>query len=75
MKIWNSIAHSCQEMEKTRNKSITDHLLTGIFISRTGAHCPLSTLTGQLNAHCEAWNCQGLCFPYRPHFVDIPQLF
>lgn len=46
MQIWNSTAHSCQEMEKTRNKSIIDHLLTGIFTSQTGTSIVLYQHSG-----------------------------
>lgn len=76
MKIWNSTAHSCQEMEKTRNKSIIDHLLTSTFTSQTGTSIVLYQHSqGQPNTNYEARKCQDLCFPYRPHFVNIPQLF
>lgn len=76
MEIWKSFAHSCQEMKKTRNKSIIDYFLTGRFTSQTGTNIVLYQHSHcQLNTNYEARKCQDLCFFYRPQFVNIPQLF
>lgn len=76
MEIWNSLDHSCQEMKKTRNKSITDRHVSGRSTSQTGTNIVLHQHSHcQLNTNYEARKCQDLCFPYRPHFVNVSQLF